>query len=63
MSILLGWIPIIAVLVAAPYLQIFLGQRGLAAMEQLMGMLLAMIALEMIVSGGHLFFNALAAAT
>ena len=58
-AILIAWIGITAVLVAAPYLQIFLGKRGLAAMEQLMGMLLAMIGIEMMVSGLILFLQVL----
>lgn len=58
-AILLAWVGVTAVLVSAPYLQIFLGKRGLAALEQLMGMLLAMIAMEMIVKGSSLFLTAL----
>lgn len=61
LAILLAWIGVTAVLVTAPYLQIFLGKRGLSALEQLMGMLLAMIAMEMIVQGSSLFLRALAA--
>jgi multiple antibiotic resistance protein len=61
LAILLAWVGVTAVLVAAPYLQIFLGKRGLAALEQLMGMLLAMIATEMMVKGFSLFFSALGA--
>lgn len=59
-AILIAWIGITAVLVTAPYLQIILGKRGLAALEQLMGMLLTMIAMEMIVKGTTLFLQALA---
>lgn len=59
LAILLAWIGITAVLVSAPYLQILLGKRGLAALEQLMGMLLAMMATEMMVQGFSLFFTAL----
>jgi multiple antibiotic resistance protein len=59
LAILMAWIGVTAVLVAAPYLQIFLGRRGLLALEQLMGMLLAMIATEMIVKGASLFVTAL----
>lgn len=62
LAILLAWIGVTIVLVTAPYLQIILGKRGLLALEQLMGMLLAMIAMEMIVQGSALFFTALAAA-
>ncbi|MFI0435258.1 MAG: MarC family protein [Parachlamydiaceae bacterium] len=58
-AILVAWVGITAVLVAAPYLQIFLGKRGLAALEQLMGMLLAMIAVEMVVNGCTLFLSVL----
>ena len=59
-AILLAWVGVTLVLVTAPYLQIFLGKRGLLALEQLMGMLLAMIAMEMIVQGSALFMTALA---
>lgn len=61
-AILLAWIGVTAVLVTAPYLQIFLGKRGLSALEQLMGMILAMIGIEMIVEGSSLFLSALGAA-
>lgn len=58
-AILIAWIGTTAVLVAAPYLQVFLGKRGLSALEQLMGMLLAMMATGMMVKGASLFLNAL----
>lgn len=58
-AIFLAWIGVTLVLVTAPYLQIFLGKRGLSALEQLMGMLLAMIAMDMIVDGSSLFLTAL----
>lgn len=58
-AILLAWVGITTVLVTAPYLQILMGRRGLAALEQLMGMLLAMIATEMIVKGSAVFLSAL----
>jgi small neutral amino acid transporter SnatA (MarC family) len=59
-AILIAWVGITAVLVTAPYMQIIFGKRGLLAIEQLMGMLLAMIAMEMIVKGSSLFVTALA---
>lgn len=62
LAIVIAWIGITAVLVSAPYLQVILGKRGLAALEQLMGMLLAMIAMEMIVKGTSIFLQVLAAA-
>ncbi len=58
-AILIAWIGITGVLVTAPYLQVLLGKRGLAALEQLMGMLLAMVAIEMIVKGFALFLTVL----
>lgn len=56
-SIFLAWILVTAVLVAAPYFQRILGKRGLAALEQLMGLLLALMAMEMIVNGTTTFIN------
>jgi multiple antibiotic resistance protein len=58
-GLLLAWVGITAILIAAPYLQVFLGKRGLSALEQLMGMLLAMIGIEMMVSGSMLFLQVL----
>jgi multiple antibiotic resistance protein len=58
-AILIAWIGVTLVLITAPYLQKILGKRGLIALEQLMGMILAMIAMEMIVKGFTLFFKAL----
>lgn len=62
-AILLAWLGVTIVLVSAPYLQILFGKRGLAALEQLMGMLLSMIAMEMIVQGSSLLISALQAST
>ncbi len=56
-AILIAWIAITAVLVAAPYLNRILGKNGLAALEQLMGLLLAMMSIEMIVNGAKMFFK------
>ncbi|NGX43737.1 MAG: hypothetical protein K940chlam7_02037, partial [Chlamydiae bacterium] len=41
----------------APYLQRILGRRGLVALEQLMGLFLAMMAIGMIVKGLKEFIN------
>lgn len=57
LAIFLAWSAITAVLVMTPYLQILLGKRGLSALEQLMGMLLAIIGMQMIVDGTALFLN------
>ncbi|KAF3362955.1 UPF0056 inner membrane protein yhgN [Chlamydiales bacterium STE3] len=55
LAILLAWSGVIAVLIAAPYMQRILGKRGLTTLEQLMGMLLSMISMSMIVNGLRLF--------
>lgn len=56
-AILIAWVGITAVLVLAPYFNRILGKNGLAALEQLMGLLLAMMSVEMLVSGARVFFK------
>lgn len=58
-ALLIAWVPLIAALVFAPYLQVLFGKRGMLALEQLMGLLTALIAMEMIVKGSSLFMQAL----
>jgi multiple antibiotic resistance protein len=58
-AILIAWIGVTLVLVAAPYLQKIIGKRALAALEQVMGMILGLIAMQMIVNGGMLFVKSL----
>lgn len=58
-AILMAWVGVIAVLVTAPYLQRILGRRGLIALEQIMGLLLSMMAMEMIIKGIALFLKVL----
>lgn len=55
LAILLAWVFVIAIVAGAPYLQKFLGKRGLVALEQLMGMLLAMMSAGMFLNGVRLF--------
>lgn len=50
-AILLAWIGVSLVLIIAPYLQKIIDRRGLQAIEQLMGMILCLIAVNMIVKG------------
>lgn len=57
LAILIAWVGVIIVLTTAPYLQKLLGKRGLAALEQVMGMILALIATEMLVKGISLFMH------
>ena len=51
LAIILAWIPVIIVVVASSYLQRILGRRGLIATEQLMGMLLMMMAVGLLLKG------------
>lgn len=56
-AILIAWIGITIVLVSAPYMNKVLGKNGLSALEQLMGLLLAMMSMEMLVNGAKMFFK------
>ncbi len=58
-SILLAWVGITFILFVAPYMQKALGKRGMGALEQLMGMILSFMAMDMIVRGAALFMKAL----
>ncbi len=51
LALLLAWVGTAAVILASPLLMKLLRQRGLAALERLMGMLLIMLAVEMVVDG------------
>lgn len=50
-ALLLAWAVTAVLLLAAPVLYRLLRERGLLAMERLMGMLLVMIAVQMVVNG------------
>ncbi len=54
-GILIAWVGVLAIMTAAPYLQKILGKRGLAALEQLMGLLLSLVAMNMLVNGLKLY--------
>lgn len=58
-AILLAWAVIIGVMYFSSYFQKLLGKSGLAAMEQLMGMLLMMLSVELMVGGTHLLIQAM----
>jgi multiple antibiotic resistance protein len=60
-AILIAWAGVIAVMGAAPYMQKVLGRRGLIALEQFMGMLLAVIASGMLAKGVRMFMDTIAA--
>lgn len=59
LAILLAWVAITSILFISPYLQKALGKRGMGALEQMMGMLLSFMSMDMIVKGASLFMKAL----
>lgn len=58
MALLTAWIAITTCLVLSPYLNILLKERGMLALEQLMGMLLLLIGVEMLTGGLLLMMTA-----
>lgn len=59
LAIIIAWVGVILVLAVAPYMQKLLGKRGLLAVEQMMGMLLAIIAVDVLVKGIKMFIGAI----
>ena len=59
LAITIAWVFVIAIVVGSAYLLKVLGKRGLLALEQLMGMVLLLIAVEILSSGIRLFIKAL----
>ena len=55
LSLCVAWVAVGIVLYVTPYLKQILGKKGMIALEQLMGMVLSMISMEMIVTGARLF--------
>jgi multiple antibiotic resistance protein len=55
MAVLIAWIGVIFFVVSAAFFQKILGKRGLIALEQLMGMILMMLGVELFLSGITLF--------
>lgn len=47
-----AWIPTLIILMLSSYIKHFLGRRGLTACQRLGGMLISLIAVQMMVSGG-----------
>ena len=50
-ALLLAWAACVPIMLASGYLRRLLGQRGLTAMERLMGLVLVTIAVEMLMTG------------
>lgn len=59
-AIILAWIGVAIVLLFAPYLQKILKRRGMMALEQLMGLVLTMMAVEMIIKGVWIYREGIA---
>lgn len=59
LAILIAWIGVTIVLVGAPYVQKLVGKRGMVALEQVMGMILALISIGMLFNGIRLFVKTL----
>jgi multiple antibiotic resistance protein len=59
LAILIAWIGVLLIMWGAPYLQKLLGRRGMIALEQLMGLVLTLIATDMFVRGMTLFMQTL----
>ncbi|TDQ32971.1 MarC family protein [Zeaxanthinibacter enoshimensis] len=57
-AVLLAWGMSAVILLAAPILLRFLKERGLLAVERLMGMLLVMVAVQMLIDGFKVLFQA-----
>lgn len=58
-AITIAWIGVLAILVSSPYLQKLIGKRGMTALEQVMGLVLGLISMQMIVNGALLFAQTL----
>jgi multiple antibiotic resistance protein len=50
-ALLIAWLLAAIILLSAPFLLRLLKKRGLAAMERLMGMILLMMAVQMLING------------
>lgn len=50
-AIIIAWIFTTVILIAAPFLQKILGEKGLIALERLMGLILILIAVQMFLDG------------
>lgn len=58
-AIIFAFIGVIVVMILAPYIQKLIKKRGMDALEQVMGMLLCLIGIEMLVNGTKMFIESL----
>jgi multiple antibiotic resistance protein len=59
LAILLAWVGITSVMTFAPYLKKLLGDRGLVALEQVMGLMLALVSTGLLFKGITFFIHSL----
>lgn len=57
MAIILAWVGVIGVMLAGPYIQRTLHKSGLIALEQLMGMILMFMSMDMLVNATALYIK------
>jgi len=57
LALVITWLIVIPVSVSAAYLQKLLGKRGLLVLEQLMGMMLTMLSIQIILGGINKFLD------
>lgn len=57
LAIILAWVGVISVMICGPYIQKNLHRSGLIALEQLMGMILIFMAMDMIVNATALYIK------
>lgn len=58
-AILIAWVGVALVLVTSPYLNKIVGKHGMAALEQVMGMVLGLLSVQMLVSGLQVYIQTL----
>lgn len=57
-AIFIAWVPSTLILLGASYLTKLIGKRGISALERLMGLVLILIAIQMLLEGVQLFLKA-----
>lgn len=57
LAIIAAWIPSAIILYFSSFLLRFLGEKGLSALEKLMGLILTLMAVQMFLSGVRIFIN------
>lgn len=57
LALLIAWLANACLLVPSPKISAFIGQRGLLALERLMGMLLVLLAVQMFLNGVNQYLN------